>query len=280
MREFSTANTSSAQGTGLSSVASKCPLGHFGGSCEHSLKSFYFEHDVYGHFQPLKDASLSGWSPGKGFYERLVREVHPKLIVEVGVWRGLSLVHLAESIKEITSGGAVIAVDTWLGAPEFWNRRHTNGALDTERDLKWKHGYPQVYYDFLSNIVIHRLEDVVIPLPLPSFIAAQLLREKNILADILHIDAAHEYESVREDIATWFPLLTNHGILLGDDFTKHWPGVVKAACEFAHEASVKVYCSGQKWWIKKAEVMQNTTLYAEAIESCISKADSVECEDE
>jgi len=279
VREFSPANTSSAQGDGLSTVASKCPLGHFGGECQHSLKSFYFEHDVYGQFQPLKDASLSGWSPGKSFYERLVHEVHPKLIVEVGVWRGLSLVHLAESLKEIMSGGAVIAVDTWLGAPEFWNRRHTNGAFDTERDLKWKHGYPQVYYDFLSNIAMHRLKDVVVPLPVPSVIAAQLLREKDILADILHIDAAHEYESVREDIATWFPLLTNHGILLGDDFNEHWPGVVKAACEFAHESKVKVYCSGKKWWIKKAEVVRNAETYPETIESCISKAYRLECKD-
>lgn len=49
-REFSPANSSSAQSRGLSTVTSKCPLGHFGGECQHSLKSFYFEHDVYGQF--------------------------------------------------------------------------------------------------------------------------------------------------------------------------------------------------------------------------------------
>lgn len=258
---------------------STCPSGHFGRDCKHGLKTFYFEHDVYHGFQPLKDAKLSGWSPDKGFYERIVAKVSAKLIVEVGVWRGLSLVHLASSMKELMGGGAVIAVDTWLGAPEFWNRKSTAGAPDNERDLKWKYGYPQVYYDFLSNVVTHRLEDVVIPLPVPSLIAAQLLQEKDAVADIIHIDAAHEYESVREDINSWFPLLSDDGILLGDDFDEHWPGVVKAACEFAHTIAVQVYCSGNKWWIKKTEALMNATIPAESVESCVSKAYSSQCKD-
>ena len=234
---------------------------------------------MYVGFQPSPDAKLTGWSPDKSFYQRIVADTSARLIIEVGVWRGLSLVHLASSLKERTGGGAVIAVDTWLGAPEFWNRRHTNGVKDFERDLKWKHGYPQVYYEFLSNVVMRRLEDVVIPLPVPSLIAAQLLLEKDILADVIHIDAAHEYESVRGDIQVWFPLLAADGILLGDDFNQHWPGVVQAACEFASEISVKLYCSGKKWWIKKNEARVNDPSRAESIESCTAKALSGGCRD-
>mmetsp|Transcript_12656 Transcript_12656/g.53399 ORF Transcript_12656/g.53399 Transcript_12656/m.53399 type:complete len:323 (+) Transcript_12656:174-1142(+) len=254
---------------------SHCLPGHFGLKCEHSMKTFYFEHDVYEGFQPLQDARFTGWSPEKDFYKQLVHEVSPDLIVEVGVWRGLSLTHLAASLKEVTGGGAVLAVDTWLGAPEFWNRRFTNGAHDPARDLRLKHGYPQVYYDFLSNVVNNDIQEFVVPLPVPSRVAASLVKTNNLRPQIIHIDAAHEYDDVVEDIALWFPILEDGGLLLGDDFSQSWPGVVKAACEFAHVHSVDLNQLNKKWWIFKNEstkIMKEMDTDAEKINHCISQA--------
>jgi predicted O-methyltransferase YrrM len=250
----------------------KCHLGHFGPKCAINITAFYYEHDVYEGFEPLSEAQMSGWSPTKEFYADIVSQVKPRLIVEVGVWRGLSLIYLASSLKELTGGGAVIAVDTWLGAPEFWNRKFSSGAKDATRDLRWKHGYPQVYYEFLSNVVKNDLQDTVIPLPVPSRTAAQLLEEKKISADIIHIDAAHEYDSVVEDINIWFPILAEGGVLLGDDFSDSWPGVVQAACEFADKLSVDLHNHGKKWWIyKTASDNQRRSPSRARIKNCTSR---------
>ena len=255
---------------------SNCPPGHFGLECEHSMKTFYFEHDVYEGFQPLQDTRFTGCSPQKDFYKQFVNEISPDLIVEVGVWRGLSLTHLAASLKEVTGGGAVIAVDTWLGAPEFWNRKFTAGRRDPERDLRLKHGYPQVYYDFLSNVVNNDIQEFVVPLPVPSRVAASLVKGNNLRPQIIHIDAAHEYDDVVEDINLWFPILEDGGLLLGDDFSRTWPGVVKAACEFAHVYSVDLHHLNHKWWIFKknsTKIMKEIDSEAEIqVNRCISQA--------
>jgi predicted O-methyltransferase YrrM len=75
-------------------------------------------------------------------------------------------------------------------------------------------------------------------------------------ADVIHIDAAHEYDDVKEDIRLWWPLVRPCGVLLGDDYTHYWPGVVQAVDEFANEKQVAVNVAGKdtgydKWWVRK-----------------------------
>lgn len=263
---------------------SLCRPGQFGAHCEHNISFIFHDHQVYEDFTPVADAVYEGFSPDYAFYRPLVEQIAPTLIVEVGVWKGLSALHLARALKATMGGGALIAVDTWLGALEFWTRR----SQDRMRDLQLVHGYPSVYYHFLSNVVNQRLADFVIPLPAPSRLASDLLKLRKASIDLLHIDAAHEYESVREDIGLWWGLLSRGGMLLGDEcvprsvsnhragaavvpppclplcfaglvfvarsprgrriasrlarsFVQGWPGVVRAACEFAVEQRVELH---------------------------------------
>lgn len=46
--------------------------------------------------------------------------------------------------------------------------------------------------------------------------------------DFIYIDAAHDYESVKQDIELSLPLLRPRGILAGHDYQKEHPGVVNA----------------------------------------------------
>ena len=70
-------------------------------------------------------------------------------------------------------------------------------------------------------------------------------------ADVIHIDAAHEYESVIDDIALWWPFVGADGVLIGDDFDKTWPGVQRAAREFAAAVGLRLFVHDNKWAVKR-----------------------------
>ena len=54
------------------------------------------------------------------------------LVVEVGVWKGASCAIFASALRRQSRGGRIVAVDTFLGALEMWDRE----AADSSRDLK------------------------------------------------------------------------------------------------------------------------------------------------
>lgn len=62
--------------------------------------------------------------------------------------------------------------------------------------------------------------------------------------DILYIDGAHDYRSVKHDLENYAPLVAADGVIAGHDFSKSWPGVVQAVTEFAVAAGKMVveYC--------------------------------------
>jgi len=131
-------------------------------------------------------------------------------IVEVGSWKGRSTCALASNVSV-----RVWAVDTWKGSAEH------------QPELS-KHHPLWLYGEFLKNV-----EGLpVIPLMLPSLVAAKWLERAGIQPDIVFIDANHDYESVKADILAWQPLLAPAGILCGHDYDPpHWMGVKQAVDE-------------------------------------------------
>eukprot|EP00457_Paulinella_chromatophora_P015256 gb/GEZN01015841.1/.p1 GENE.gb/GEZN01015841.1/~~gb/GEZN01015841.1/.p1 ORF type:complete len:264 (+),score=6.44 gb/GEZN01015841.1/:24-815(+) len=226
-----------------------CSPGHYGATCNLNIKRVFPFHNVYEGFEPQAE-DLQGWpNSDAAFYAHFVNLLRPKLVIEVGVWKGASAILLATAMKTISKGGTFIAVDTWLGALEFYTEQRKH--KDMERDLRFKNGWPTIYYQFLSNVVQKGLQDFVIPMPMPSRMAHNLLQMDNVEADLIHIDAAHEYPDVSEDIALWWSILKRGGILLGDDYTSSWPGVIKAADEWAQRMNLTLRTTGAKWWIVK-----------------------------
>jgi len=82
---------------------------------------------------------------------------------------------------------------------------------------------------------------------------------KDDLFDFGFLDACHLYETVREDLAAWYPKIKDGGIFAGHDYNSkmdrkgEW-GVKKAVDEFCklHDYSPQVI-PGNVWWIKKGE---------------------------
>ena len=66
--------------------------------------------------------------------------------------------------------------------------------------------------------------------------------------DIMYIDAAHDYESVKKDILAWLPKLKDGGAICGDDYISGWPGVIQAVDEIFGKHNINVI--GNQQWLK------------------------------
>jgi predicted O-methyltransferase YrrM len=181
--------------------------------------------NVYEGITPATNDTVFGWNSDNPIFEKLIEQTKPSCIIEVGTWLGASAIHMAKITKKLNLNTKIYCIDTWLGAEEFWTR-----FKDTpERDLRCKNGYPQVYFDFLSNVVKHEVQDIIIPIPNTSFVGSKILSHLGVRADLIYIDGSHEYEDVKLDIVSYQGLLTPGGIMFGDDI--RWEGVRKAVDE-------------------------------------------------
>jgi hypothetical protein len=170
-----------------------------------------FGGNIYDGIQPSGVDDVQGWNSRLPIFGDLIREVMPTTIIEVGTWLGASAIHMATHCKKVGLPATIWCVDTWLGAEEFW-------YSDTkDRDLRMRHGYPQVYFNFLANVVQHGCQDMIIPVPCTSSIAARVLKAQGVVADLIYIDGSHHHDDVRSDIRSYIPLLRPGGVLFGDD---------------------------------------------------------------
>jgi hypothetical protein len=58
----------------------------------------------------------------------------------------------------------------------------------------------------------------VLPLPVDSLNAAQVLKSLHVSPGMIHLDSGHDYESVRADLRVWWQVLAPGAILIGDDY--------------------------------------------------------------
>lgn len=139
--------------------------------------------------------------------------------VEVGSWKGSSTSYMGVEIINSNKKIKFHCVDTWNGSEEHLDENNPS----YEPLLKTPDG---LYETFLKNI--EPVKSVVNPIRKTS-VDASFLFEDNSL-DFIMIDAAHDYENVKQDLYHWYPKLRVGGIIAGDDIT--WPGVNRAVDEF------------------------------------------------
>lgn len=134
-------------------------------------------------------------------------------IVEVGSWKGKSTAFLLVEAWNKSPRIEIYAVDTWAGSTE-----HADAASVKNGTL---------YNEFLANV--KPVSRQLIPLRMPSVQGANFFPDQSV--DSVFIDAAHDYENVRADIAAWLPKVKKGGILAGHDYMCGWPGVDRAVAE-------------------------------------------------
>ncbi|QDU59721.1 hypothetical protein Pan216_05530 [Planctomycetes bacterium Pan216] len=133
-------------------------------------------------------------------------------VIEIGVWAGGTSRELARN------GFKVYCVDHWLG-----NEHDALGPLAKE------YGPANAFRIFCQNMG-EMLFRRVHPCFGESLMWAEAWPEHEKVA-MVFIDASHEYEDVKADIAAWKPHVASGGLLSGHDYSEDFPGVMKAADE-------------------------------------------------
>lgn len=155
-----------------------------------------------------------------------------KVGIEIGVREAGNLRNLAKNSK--FKEGMLFGLDCWTEDPE---RPEINDAGYTQNDLN--NQYLGCVIRFSSNPFVKIVRNF-------SY-EGSLLFEDNYF-DFIYIDAAHDYESVVEDLNAWWPKLKKGGIFSGHDYfpdTRVWRGkecgVYKAVNEFAVQKNTEVH---------------------------------------
>ena len=198
---------------------------------------------------------LAGWV-NEGFDSTLdhvldVFQDKPQVVImEVGSWKGASANRIAGRCKARgVDLAALVCIDTWLGAPEFY----TWGLDDETRGVALRpfDGYPSVFYTFTKNTKFAGHHDVVVPFPISSLQAAEVLRHYGIKADAIYVDGSHESNAVYMDLLTFHEVLDEGGLMWGDDYSENWPGVQQAVNLFAEEKKLELIVNGVNWILRK-----------------------------
>jgi hypothetical protein len=188
-----------------------------------------------------------GWGSDNPIISEYISKLRPVRIAEVGVWKGRCALNMVRYCRELELQAEIICIDTWLGSKEHWLRRDDPNFYDS---LNIKHGLPQIYWTFVRNVLEANAQDFITPMPMPSEAAFHVLREFNVSLDMVHIDAAHEYDAVSADLRRYWSLLRPGGVLIGDDYVPGWPQVRRAADEFASAVNREIRVEGRKYVIE------------------------------
>ena len=96
---------------------------------------------------------LQGWGGDHKIFEDLISKIKPNVIIEVGIWKGQSTINMANILKKYNIDGKIYCVDTFLGSADMWDQVLMLNEFQ----------YPQIYYQFLSNVFITENERYIIP---------------------------------------------------------------------------------------------------------------------
>lgn len=216
-----------------------------------------FAQSPYQHFPYLDyPCDLQGWGSQAPIFERLISQLQSKLIIEVGTWKGASALHMVDLLKSKNIVCPIICVDTWLGGTEYFLEK---SILPSDMTIPRRYGYPELYFQFLANVMHKQAQDYIVPLPLHSTAAYKLIKSWQILADFIYIDGSHQEEDVYADLVHYWQLVRPKGVLLGDDYHNlNCPGVLVAVHRFAKENNLQIYTEGNKFWFKKPPSYQET----------------------
>ena len=162
-------------------------------------------------------SDIDGWFDFSEVYDHVAGHLPiDGTFIEVGSWKGKSAIYLRDRLDDIGKKSAtLICVDTFAGDPD-------TGQVDVWDEFRENCG--------TRKITKCRNESV-----------AESKHQPDKSADGIFIDAAHDYENVKADIAAWLPKVKPDGFFGGHDIDV--PGVLKAV----QESGINYHVVGRCW---------------------------------
>src|ERR1700693_2233451 len=165
----------------------------------------------------------------------IIRETRTKSSLDIGVYRGRSLLPQALAHRRYT-GGIAYGVDPWTKADAVQN---DNAALKPSLD----HFVDSTDFDAIYREVDERrsaasLEDPCVLLRRTSADAAQEFRNSGLKFGLLHIAGKHKPPAVLRDVVDFAPLLERGAVVVMDDVS--WSSV-QPACDRLASTMRKVF---------------------------------------
>jgi len=141
--------------------------------------------------------------------------------VEVGTYLGRSLCSLGEVVQLSGKRFAVIGIDTCRGSgPEGPAGKNYHGAAVEQ-------GGGTFAGTLHKNVIDCGYGDLISLIIADSLAASRLFADGSL--EWVHLDARHDYASLKADIEAWLPKVKRGGWLSGDDYDElKWPEVIKA----------------------------------------------------
>lgn len=185
-------------------------------------------------------SDIRGWHSDHDFFREIIKEVIPGTIIEVGSWKGASALTMAKLTEPTAT--TIYCVDSWLGGYEMVIHDDSEPC-----DTLKKFGYPQVYFQFLSNLFPSEHSHRIFPIPQTSINGSRLLKAHGIWADLIYIDASHQLEDVYIDLCAYWELLRPGGVMFGDDF--ELDGVSLSVKRFCIERGLPCQLVDEIFWV-------------------------------
>lgn len=192
--------------------------------------------EPYNNLQILYPFDPHGYFINESQLNQVIQTKQPKVFIELGTWLGMSTRNIA---RQISDDCVFFTVDHFLGSNESAHQVQNAEKI------------PVLFEKFLSNVIHAGLCHKIKPLRLSTSEAAEYFKKNHIKADIIYVDAAHDYDSVYKDLITYLPLLNEDGILCGDDWG--WGDdlpVQRAVIKFANENGFFVEIGNNYWFWK------------------------------
>ncbi|KAG0554829.1 hypothetical protein M758_12G125400 [Ceratodon purpureus] len=189
----------------------------------------------------LQPERIKGWGSETTVFRRLMQEVRPRVMIELGSFLGASATHMGSIARELGLQTDIFCFDDFRGWPGF-----RSGDL---ADIKQRNGNVMLMNQFMQNVVHRNLTERILPVPFGTVSSLSSFCKWGIYADLIEVDASHDFHSAWSDINIAFQLLRPGGVMFGHDYktAADKRGVRRAVDLFARLNDLRVEPDGQHW---------------------------------
>ena len=173
--------------------------------------------------------TIQGFFNYECVYDHVIDKLEPGAnIVEVGVWKGMSVAYAAVKTLQVNKDIKIYAVDTFQGSAGekgFLDKNNINSDI--------------VYEECRTNL--EPVSSIVSIIRSDSIEASKMFDDQSL--DFVFIDAAHSYQYVKADIEAWLPKIKKDGFIGGHDYLNNDPthadgGVTRAVQEIFKDYNI------------------------------------------